>query len=1744
VKGTGSILRTIGFVSLFLLPAACFGQVSINANNALDGASVGTAYSTNLFPAGGTPPYTFSVISGSLPAGLSLSSGGILSGTPTTAGLATFTAMVRDSGTASATKDFTLAVSAAPLTLSPAPGPLPAATAGQLYQQAFTASGGAGPGNYTYFLIPVTPLTNNLDLDQSAGLLYGTPTTPGTFSFSVVVVDTANRILTQQYSIPVQQAQALALSCGTLPTLTPGAAYSAQLGASGGLIPYKFFLGSQFIIPAGLSLTAGGRIQGVVSPFATFSPTVTVQVSDGAGSTASGTCTIPVNSSQTPAIVTLSPLPPAIANTAYSTTIFPNVSVGSATFSASGLPAGLTIDAFGTIGGLVTAAPGTYNFNVSIPSFNLTKSFTLVVAALPLTFTTGATLPAAYNPRFYATTFTASEATTGIVSLVSGTLPPGLKLSGTQLIGTALASGTYPFTLEMDAPDGRAATQAFTLQVLAGSIQYLSEGVPPVGVVGATYVTSVDASPIGGSPYLYSTLSALPGGTSLNGGGLLAGIPTAAYNASPTFAVNAGGGQSGSYTLPIVIRGQALTISTPSVPATVVNSPYSAQITAIGGSGGSYYFQLLNSTLPSGITLSTSGLLSGSTNSLGSYPFTVQVSDLDSNTATRKYVLVVVNALTIVAPTLPAGTVGVSYTSPAYSAVGGASPYIFSIASGSLPAGLTLNSSSGIISGTPTAAGTATFVVRVTDAVGLTATTSTQSLLINAAPPVPTPAILPTGVVGASYLAQVAATGGVQPLTWTVFGSSLLPPGLTLSTAGAITGIPTTAGTYNFVLRVTDSFQQSATQQYQIVVVSALTPTGSNLPTGIAGTAYPGATLTASGGTSPYSWTVTGGSLAPGLTLATNGTISGIPTTAGTFTFTARVADSGSQSATAQYQIVVFASLTPTALSLPNGTVGAAYPGATLTATGGTSPYSWTVTGGALPPGLTLATNGAIGGTPTTAGTFSFRARVSDNGVQPYNQTATGSYQIVVNVPPVQILTVGLPSATSNSPYPGATFTATGGVPPYTWSVASGNLPLGLTLSAAGVLSGLPTSTGNANFAVKATDSVGNSATASFLIPVAAGAPQNNLTISPAAIPAGTVGLAYAPVQFTASATGPFSFSASGQVPPGLTLSGSGLLSGTPSQSGVFTFVVTGTGTAGTGFVTLTVRIAAGTITVSPGSLPSISLGAPVQAQFSATGGTPPYTFSGCSGNGFSLSASGLLSGTPASAGAFACTVTATDSQGFTGSVSLTLTVTAPLTIGPFTLPPGIVTKPYDPVTLPATGGKSPYTWSVISGSLPAGLGLSTSGLISGTPQAGGTFTVTVQVADSAGATASANGTLIVASAPVPSGAVGAGMVGVAYPAVTFSVSGGTKPFVWSSGGSLPPGLSLSADGVLSGTPTQAGSFNFTVTVTDSNNLSGTSPFTIRVAPPVLTIGTPGALPPATVGASYSQTFTAVGGTLPFSWTVSAGRLPNGVTLSPAGVLSGSPTENGDFPFTLQVSDAQQPPAIALQAFDLTVGLPAFPGLKLSLPTTIDPAQQVTFSIVLAGTFPLSVTGTLTVTADDPSVKFANGSTSIVFTVPGGQTAAVFASPAILMSSGTVGTAIQFSITLKASGSGGAVDLPSPPGFSTSVNTGPPVITAATASTASGTLTFTIQGFATTRQITQAKFHFTPAAGTQQTTSDFTVDVSSAFTQWYQSAASKAVGSMFSYTQPFTVQGTLNGSATVTLVNDKGSSSTVTVQFP
>ncbi|HUG44738.1 MAG TPA: ice-binding family protein, partial [Acidobacteriota bacterium] len=200
-----------------------------------------------------------------------------------------------------------------------------------------------------------------------------------------------------------------------------------------------------------------------------------------------------------------------------------------------------------------------------------------------------------------------------------------------------------------------------------------------------------------------------------------------------------------------------------------------------------------------------------------------------------------------------------------------------------------------------------------------------------------------------------------------------------------------------------------------------------------------------------------------------------------------------------------------------------------------------------------------------------------------------------------------------------------------------------------------------------------------------------------------------------------------------------------------------------------------------------------------------------------------------------------------------------PITLSPSTLPNGSVGTAYSE-TIAASGGTAPHTFSIISGSLPPGLALSSGGVISGTPTTAGSFTFTVRATDSDGCFGSQIYTIVINPDVIPPcptielspSTLPPATIGIAY-SEAITASGGTAPHTFSvTSGSLPPGLSLSSGGVLSGTPTAVGSFTFTVTAEDANSCLGSQIYTILVNCPAITIS-PTTLPPTAPGVPYSQ---------------------------------------------------------------------------------------------------------------------------------------------------------------------------------------------------------------------------------------------------------------------------------------------------
>jgi hypothetical protein len=363
---------------------------------------------------------------------------------------------------------------------------------------------------------------------------------------------------------------------------------------------------------------------------------------------------------------------------------------------------------------------------------------------------------------------------------------------------------------------------------------------------------------------------------------------------------------------------------------------------------------------------------------------------------------------------------------------------------------------------------------------------------------------LPGGTVGVYYDQSLGASGGQPPYNWWLPGGTItLPPGtsgdMNFSTDGAngtISGTPGTAGTFSFWVGVSDngSPPNVVTQMFSITITGGssgpLQITTTALLDGIVGGIY-NLQLNASGGQSPYSWSLTPGSLGlpGGLNLLNGGIISGTPTNApfgGTnYYFSVRVTDNVANTVDQLLSLTIYPALTMSTNALPNGTIGIAYtaqilvsggnhnyfagPGGYYPGPGGFLPF------GSLPPGLNVSDGTitssneffVISGTPTNSGTFPFTIGVYDGDVNWVQQ----SFSITILSSSLQITTASLGNATVGVAYTNQ-LQASGGTTPYTWTIANGSQPLpsALTLSTDGLISGVPGSSGTNNFIVRLTD--------------------------------------------------------------------------------------------------------------------------------------------------------------------------------------------------------------------------------------------------------------------------------------------------------------------------------------------------------------------------------------------------------------------------------------------------------------------------------------------------------------------------------------------------------------------------------------------------------------------------------------------------------------------------------------------------
>jgi len=357
----------------------------------------------------------------------------------------------------------------------------------------------------------------------------------------------------------------------------------------------------------------------------------------------------------------------------------------------------------------------------------------------------------------------------------------------------------------------------------------------------------------------------------------------------------------------------------------------------------------------------------------------------------------------------------------------------------------------------------------------------------------------------------------------------------------------------------------------------------------------------------------------------------------------------------------------------------------------------------------------------------------------------------------------------------------------------------------------------------------------------------------------------------------------------------------------------------------------------------------------------------------------------------------------------------------------------------------------------------------------------------------------------------------------------------------LPAGLSFTPSSLtVSGTPTAAGTFSFNLEVRDSASATATRQVSLTIGGPALSFSTARQLPDGTLNQPYAATLAASGGQPPYRWTATG--LPAGLTINAtSGQIAGTPTAAGNFGVAITVSDSVL--ASVSDRFTLNINLPAPPTATLSgLPSSVGPAQQFPISIALSSPYAAAVAGQAIITFSpesgppDRTVQFASGGTTANFNIPIGSTAN---DTPIMVQTGTVAGTLTISLRLVA----GGIDITTnpAPAITAQIVRGAPVIRNVSVNRSGGSISIVVTGYSTAREVTQAVFSFNATSGQtlQPSASSITVDVSSLFGNWFQDANNSQFGSVFIFSQPFTITGDASAvlPTKVTLTNRVGSTS-------
>ncbi|PZU86824.1 MAG: IPT/TIG domain/outer membrane autotransporter barrel domain-containing protein [Shinella sp.] len=836
-----------------------------------------------------------------------------------------------------------------------------------------------------------------------------------------------------------------------------------------------------------------------------------------------------------------------------------------------------------------------FSYEVTLTS-GATFTNTVHITVIPRITYSSSTWPNAVKGTVYSQTVTATFTVTSAAvtySLSGGSLPSGLSLDSSTgtISGTPTTAGSWTFAYVAENADGYSSSQTMTLNV-GPSTSDLST------TVAANSTNNSIAFTVSGTEQVSAVSAASHGTTSLSGS-TASYSPAAGYSGTDSFTytvTDSASGLSSTATVSVTVTAPTLAIAPSSLPDGVVGQSYS-QTLGYSLGGPLSRFWVVSGSLPAGLALTDGGVLSGTPTLAGTSSFAIIVQDIYGATGTQSYDLVVAIAAPAVGDVTTTVAANSSSNAITLSLSGGTAS---SVTVASAASHGTATASGTAITYTPTAgySGSDSFTYTATNATG-TSTAATVTITVTAPTVVISPSSLPGGTAGVAYSQMLSAANGAAPYTFAVTSGSL-PAGLNLSTDGKLSGTPTAEESRSFTVTATDSYGATGNQSYDLVVAIA-PPAASNVNATVAANSSSNAiTLNLSGGTASTVTVET--AAAHGTATASGAAITYTPTAgySGPDSFTYSATNASGTSTAATVTITVSQptlALTPS--SLPGGTAAVSYSQALL-ANSGAAPYTFAVTSGSLPDGLSLATDGTLSGIPTTVESQTFTVTATDV----YGATGSQSYTVAIAIAaPV----AGDISATvaANSSSNAITLNLSGGAPS-TVTVETAAAHGTATASGAAIIY-TPTAgySGPDSFTYSATNASGTSTAATVTITVTA----PTLALSPTGRFTLRENEAFSQT-FTASNGGaPYSFAITGSLPAGINFdAASALLSGTPTVSGEFPLTLSATDAYGATTSASVVLAIGDALPVAPSmsSITTSGLTTTVDLTEGATGG--PFT--------------------------------------------------------------------------------------------------------------------------------------------------------------------------------------------------------------------------------------------------------------------------------------------------------------------------------------------------------------------------------------------------------------------------------------------------------------------------------------------------------------------------------------------------------